>query len=66
MMPGGDAEAYEHLRPIVERVAAQTDDGACVTYIGPGGAGKKGIVLLMMLVQPMEGFFTFFFTFCLV
>ena len=40
MMPGGDAEAYKYLAPIVEKVAAQTDDGACVTYIGPGGAGN--------------------------
>jgi len=40
MMPGGDAEAYTHLQPIVEKVAAQTTDGACVTYIGPGGAGN--------------------------
>ena len=40
MMPGGDASAYEYLKPIVEKVAAQTDDGACVTYIGPGGSGN--------------------------
>jgi 6-phosphogluconate dehydrogenase len=39
MMPGGDAEAYKYLQPIVEKVAAQTEDGACVTYVGPGGAG---------------------------
>lgn len=40
MMPGGDAEAYKYLQPIVEKVAAQTNDGPCVTYIGPGGAGN--------------------------
>jgi 6-phosphogluconate dehydrogenase (decarboxylating) len=40
MMPGGDADAYKYLAPIVEKVAAQTDDGACVTYIGPGGSGN--------------------------
>lgn len=40
MMPGGDAAAYEFLRPIVEKVAAQTDDGPCVTYVGPGGASR--------------------------
>lgn len=40
MMPGGDKEAYVHLAPILEKVAAQTDDGACVTYVGPGGAGN--------------------------
>lgn len=39
MMPGGDPEAYKHLQPIVEKVAAQTDDGPCVTYIGKGGSG---------------------------
>lgn len=45
MMPGGEAEAYEHLKPIVEKVAAQTDDGPCVTYIGPGGAGGSRAAL---------------------
>src|SRR5436190_234715 len=39
LMPGGDKAAYEHVRPIWEAIAAKTDDGACVTYIGPGGAG---------------------------
>jgi len=27
------------VAPIFEKIAAQTDDGPCVTYIGPGGAG---------------------------
>jgi 6-phosphogluconate dehydrogenase (decarboxylating) len=40
MMPGGEPEAYKHLQPIVEKVAAQTDDGPCVTYIGKGGSGN--------------------------
>lgn len=40
MMPGGTPEAYTFIEPIVTKVAAQTDDGACVTYIGPGGAGN--------------------------
>lgn len=39
LMPGGDSAAYEHIRPIWEAIAAKTEDGACVTYIGPGGAG---------------------------
>jgi 6-phosphogluconate dehydrogenase len=39
LMPGGDREAYEHIRPIWEAIAAKVDDGPCVTYIGPGGAG---------------------------
>jgi 6-phosphogluconate dehydrogenase len=39
MMPGGDREAYEELRPILEKIAARSSDGPCVTYCGPGGAG---------------------------
>src|SRR5437867_10238566 len=39
LMPGGDKDAYEHIRPIWEAISAKTDDGPCVTYIGPGGAG---------------------------
>jgi 6-phosphogluconate dehydrogenase len=39
LMPGGDREAYEQIRPIWESIAAKVDDGPCVTYIGPGGAG---------------------------
>ena len=39
LMPGGDRNAYEQIRPIWEAIAAKVDDGACVTYIGPGGAG---------------------------
>lgn len=39
MMPGGELEAYTHLQPIVEKVAAQVDDGPCVMYIGRGGSG---------------------------
>ena len=39
LMPGGDKNAYEQIRPIWEAVAAKTDDGACVTYLGPDGAG---------------------------
>ena len=40
MMPGGTSEAYSFIEPIVTKVAAQTEDGACVTYIGSGGAGN--------------------------
>src|SRR4029453_17667063 len=39
LMPGGDRNAYEQIRPIWEAIAAKVDDGSCVTYIGPGGAG---------------------------
>ncbi|HEV8486084.1 MAG TPA: NADP-dependent phosphogluconate dehydrogenase [Blastocatellia bacterium] len=39
LMPGGDREAYEEIRPIWEAIAAKVDDGPCVTYVGPDGAG---------------------------
>ena len=39
LMPGGDKAAYEQIRPIWEAIAAQVDDGPCVTYLGPDGAG---------------------------
>ncbi|MEP6742500.1 MAG: NADP-dependent phosphogluconate dehydrogenase [bacterium] len=39
LMPGGDAQAYEQIRPIWEAIAAKVPDGPCVTYIGPGGSG---------------------------
>lgn len=39
LMPGGTGAAYEAMEPIVTKIAAQVDDGPCVTYIGPGGSG---------------------------
>jgi 6-phosphogluconate dehydrogenase len=39
MMPGGQLEAYEAVRPIFEAVAAHVGDEPCVTYLGPGSAG---------------------------
>jgi 6-phosphogluconate dehydrogenase len=39
MMPGGTRNAYDAIEPLVRRMAAQVEDGPCVTYIGPGGAG---------------------------
>ena len=39
LMPGGAREAYEQIRPIWEAIAAKVDDGPCVTYVGPDGAG---------------------------
>jgi 6-phosphogluconate dehydrogenase len=39
LMPGGTEFAYRELEPILTKIAAQVDDGPCVTYIGPGGAG---------------------------
>ena len=39
LMPGGTKSSYEFLSPIFNKIAAQVDDGPCVTYIGPGGSG---------------------------
>jgi 6-phosphogluconate dehydrogenase len=39
MMPGGTLSAYQAIESMVRKMAAQVDDGPCVTYIGPGGAG---------------------------
>jgi 6-phosphogluconate dehydrogenase len=39
LMPGGTEAAYHEIEPIVTKIAAQVDDGPCVTYIGPSGAG---------------------------
>ena len=39
MMPGGSAEGYAELKNILEKIAAQTSDGPCVTFIGLGSAG---------------------------
>lgn len=40
LMPGGSFEAYNNIRDILQKVAAQVDDGPCVTYIGEGGSGN--------------------------
>ncbi|RAJ10920.1 6-phosphogluconate dehydrogenase (decarboxylating) [Chitinophaga skermanii] len=39
IMPGGDVEAYEILKPILESIAAKVGDSPCVAYLGKGGAG---------------------------
>jgi len=39
IMPGGSAESYEALGPILERIAADADGEPCCTYIGTDGAG---------------------------
>ncbi|MEW6743596.1 MAG: NADP-dependent phosphogluconate dehydrogenase [Planctomycetota bacterium] len=39
LMPGGARSGYESLRELFEAIAAKTDSGPCVTYVGPGGAG---------------------------
>jgi len=40
IMPGGSPQAWEHVRPIFQRIAAQTEDGEpCCDWVGEGGAG---------------------------
>ncbi|HEY8447340.1 MAG TPA: NADP-dependent phosphogluconate dehydrogenase [Thermomicrobiales bacterium] len=39
LMPGGPAEAYARLEPMLTAIAAKTEAGPCVTHVGPGGAG---------------------------
>lgn len=40
MMPGGDKQAYQYLKPILEAIAAKAEDGKpCVAYMGKGAAG---------------------------
>jgi 6-phosphogluconate dehydrogenase len=39
MMPGGTRAAYDAIESLVRKMAAQVEDGPCVAYMGPGGAG---------------------------
>ncbi len=39
LMPGGPAEAYGKLEPMLQAIAAKSEYGPCVTHVGPGGAG---------------------------
>ena len=40
MMPGGSKKAYDHLEPLLKKMAANDGAGGkCVTYIGPEGTG---------------------------
>ena len=39
MMPGGNEEAYAHIKPILESIAAKVGGVPCVDYLGKGGAG---------------------------
>ena len=39
IMPGGPAESYKSLGPLLESVAAEVDGVPCCTHIGPDGSG---------------------------
>jgi 6-phosphogluconate dehydrogenase len=39
MMPGGDKQAYKHVKNIFDAISAKVEGEPCVTYIGPGASG---------------------------
>ncbi|WP_371484299.1 NADP-dependent phosphogluconate dehydrogenase [Kitasatospora sp. NBC_00315] len=39
IMPGGTAESYRVLGPLLEEISAKVDGAPCCTHIGPDGAG---------------------------
>src|SRR5450756_1910486 len=39
IMPGGSAESYVTLGPILENIAAKVDGVPCCVHVGPDGAG---------------------------
>ncbi|GAB09447.1 6-phosphogluconate dehydrogenase [Gordonia araii NBRC 100433] len=39
IMPGGPADSYKAVGPMLEKVAAQVDGEPCCTHIGPDGSG---------------------------
>jgi 6-phosphogluconate dehydrogenase len=39
IMPGGPAESYKDLGPMLESIAAKVDGVPCCTHVGPDGAG---------------------------
>ncbi|MBL8937201.1 MAG: NADP-dependent phosphogluconate dehydrogenase, partial [Archangium sp.] len=39
LMPGGDVDAWERLKPVLEPIAARSSSGLCVTHCGLGSAG---------------------------
>jgi 6-phosphogluconate dehydrogenase len=40
IMPGGSVAAWEHVKPILQAIAARADDGGiCCDWVGEGGAG---------------------------
>jgi 6-phosphogluconate dehydrogenase len=39
IMPGGSPKAWEHVKPILQAIAAQVDGQPCCDWVGEGGAG---------------------------
>jgi 6-phosphogluconate dehydrogenase len=62
IMPGGDAEAWQYLKPILEAVSAKVNNEPCVAYMGKGAAGHyvkmvhNGIeYAIMQLISEVYG-----------
>src|SRR5215510_8753180 len=62
LMPGGNKESYELIKKFLEAIAAKSDDGPCVSFIGNGAAGHytkmvhNGIEYAMMqLISEVYG-----------
>jgi 6-phosphogluconate dehydrogenase len=39
LMPGGSEHSWNAIKPVFEAIAAKSDSGACVSHVGPDGAG---------------------------
>lgn len=62
LMPGGYRDSYVELKNILEKIAAQSDEGPCVTFVGNGSAGHytkmvhNGIeYAIMQLISEVYG-----------
>ena len=62
MMPGSNEQSFNAVKIILESIAAKTEDGPCVTFIGNGAAGHytkmvhNGIEYAMMqLISEVYG-----------
>jgi 6-phosphogluconate dehydrogenase len=62
MMPGSNEQSFNAVKNILESIAAKTEDGSCVTFIGNGAAGHytkmvhNGIEYAMMqLISEVYG-----------
>ncbi len=62
MMPGSNEQSFNAVKNILESIAAKTEDGPCVTFVGNGAAGHytkmvhNGIEYAMMqLISEVYG-----------
>ncbi len=62
MMPGSNEQSYNEVKNILEAIAAKTETGSCVTFIGNGSAGHytkmvhNGIeYAIMQLISEIYG-----------